>query len=498
MAGDLIIPRCEVFWGDINLTSFEESKSWPGVDGPQPLVYDVRVSLQESGQTPSGSMKWNPTGLAFSAYEKILNANYDKTIVVRFFYLTGRSISFAFVWAGQTENYGNDMSMEIKLSSELDGLTMANIKSVTQNDEKGISMKSAIAELEKFHAVAEYKLIKYHGDVEKDLDKAKVKSNYSEGTTFAAALENIAEQNGNLVFMHNIKQAGDSSTGAGLVLYPPFIWEGSTYSNGEIKPNPQAPIVVEALSLTSQGPDPTVRYGYLLGPSMINTITKTSEWSPPQRTKTYTINSQAKIQPKQVPSSGQPNPTNQQANSQATGTAAAKTGGASGSHGSKSRPGMRLEDNEEGEKKKLLIQEERTAKLSANLFMCPALTGIKPCDILYIPGYSGVYIEDWIVTSVEYEQTNGGVNLNIQAARQFGMGNLMNERSGRLWLKIASEGSPALIGSGGSIEGWVSYAWAVPEAAAAAPAPAPAPTSAPAPAPAPTSVRQLEVIPFRF
>ncbi len=460
MAGDLLIPRCEVYWGDINLTAYPESAQWPGVDGPQPLVYNVKVSLQESSQTPSGSMKWNPSGLAFTAYEKILTENYDKTITVRYYYLTGRSITFSFVWAGQTENYGRDMSMDVKLSSELDGLIMANIKSVAQAAEKGIPMKTAISEIEVFYGVNGFNLIKYHPVVEKDLAKVKIMSNYSEGTTFASALDNIGEQNGNLVFLHNIKQgAEDSTTGTGTVFFPPYTWEGSTYANGEVTPNLSAPVSVEFLPPTAQAPDPVKRYGYFLGPSIINTITKTSEWSPPQRTQTYTLGSQAKVQPKTVPPAGQPKPTVQQAGTQVTANAAARTGGASGTHGSRSRPGMRLEGNEEGEKKKLLIQQERTAKLSAALFMCPALTGIKPCDIVFIPNYAGTYMEDWIVTSVEYEQTDGGVNLNVQAARQFGMGNLMHEVNGKWWLGLAT--SLGLVGASGTLENWVKYAWTV-------------------------------------
>jgi len=448
MAGDLLIPRCEVYWGDINLTAYPESAQWPGVDGPQPLVYDVKVSLQESGQTPSGSMKWNPSGLAFQAYEKILPENYDKTIIVRYYYTNGRSIAFSFVWAGQTENYGRDMSMDVKMSSELDGLIMSNIKSVAQAEEKGIPMKTAIAETEKFYGVDGFNLVKYYPKVEEDLAKVKVKSNYSDGSTFAAALGNIAEQNGNIVFLHNIITESRAQMESGAILFPPYTWEGSSAS-----------LSVDFLPFSAQGPDPVKRYGYFLGPSIINTITKTSEWNPPQRTQTYTLGSQAKVQPKTVPPAGQPQPTVQQSGAQTTANAAAKTAGASGTHGSRSRPGMRLEGNEEGEKKKLLIQEERTAKLSAALFMCPALTCIKPCDIVFIPNYAGTYMEDWIVTSVEYEQTSGGVNLNIQAARQFGMGNLMNEENGKQWLELATK--LGLVGTSGTLENWVKYAWSV-------------------------------------
>lgn len=459
MAGDLLIPRCEVFWGDINLTSYEKAKEWPGSKGPQPLVYDVKVSLQESGQTPKGSMKWLPSGVAFKAYEEILEANFDKTIVVRFFYTTGLSIAFEFVWAGQSENHGIDMSIEVKLASEIDGLIMSNLRSVAQSDDQGISMKSAIEQLEKLYGVDGFNLIRYYGEVSKELEKVKVKSNYAEGTTFASALENIAEQNGNLVFINNIKN--DESPGSSLVLFPPYTWEGSTYSGGEVKPNPSAPVSVKILSGPASGGsqstiDPTTRYGYFIGPGIINSMTKTSEWTPPQSTKTYTLNTQAKVQPRNPSSAGQPSPTRQQQTARDSQQQAASSSGASGTANSRARPGMRLIANEEGEKKKLLIQQERTASLSASVFMCPALTGVKPCDILFVPNYAGTYIEDWIVTSVEYEQTNGGVVLNIQAARQFGMGNAMHESNAK-FAQDSVKGT--LTGEGATIENWVKYAW---------------------------------------
>jgi hypothetical protein len=401
-------------------------------------------------------MKWNPTGKAFLVYEELIKKNYDKTITVRFYYLTGKSITFAFVWAGQTENYGQDMSIEVKLASELDGLILPNIKSIAQSDEKGVSIKTAVAELEKFYGVDGLNLVQYYPGVEKDLQKPLIKSNYSEGSSFSAAIENVAQQNGNLVFMHNIKQPGSKGTGTGMVFYPPYTWEGSTYSGGDIKPNPGAPVSVGIADPTSQYPDPLKRYGFFLGPAIINTITKTSEWAPPQVTQTFTINSQQKVQAKENSDRSLPRPSGADTDEKENRRQASRTGGASGTSGSAARPNMRMEENEEGEKKKLVSQEERTAKLSASLFMCPALTGIKPCDIIFLPSYSGSYIEDWIVTSVEYEQSDGGVNLNIQAGRKFAMGDPMHQSNAWIFKEV---GTGFLFGEGGTIENWVTYAW---------------------------------------
>jgi hypothetical protein len=89
--------------------------------------------------------------------------------------------------------------------------------------------------------------------------------------------------------------------------------------------------------------------------------------------------------------------------------------------------------------------------------MCPALTGVKPNDVVFIPNFSGTFIEDWIVNGIEYTQTDGGVEVSIQASRQYGLGNLMNKALGESWLGKAKEKN--LVGSTGTLESWHNYAW---------------------------------------
>jgi hypothetical protein len=118
---------------------------------------------------------------------------------------------------------------------------------------------------------------------------------------------------------------------------------------------------------------------------------------------------------------------------------------------------VRLKENQDGEKRKIEIQQERGSKLSTSLFMCPALTGIKPSDIIFIPNYSGTYMEDWLVNGIEYAQTDGGVEIFVQASRQYGLGNLMNKKLGEEWLGKAK--AKNLVGPTGTLEGWHEYAW---------------------------------------
>jgi hypothetical protein len=482
MGGDLLIPRCEVYWGDENITFFEGEEKWPGSDGPQPLVYNVKVSIHEEGQTPSGSMSWNPSALAYKEYERLVRDKYDQTIVVRYYYPGGSAIAFSFVWAGQSESYGRNMDITVRLYSELDGLYEGYVKNIVQVGE-GVTLFRSLTDLEILFGVkgGVFKdkpgtLIKFADRVAEDLKGVKVLSNYSEGSTFSQSVENVVGQNGNIAFFHNLVSRGPSngvyvkSDLPGVVIFPPYTWVGNKMKNGSLVRDP------EVSDDTLRGlvryrppiPDPdyqyvipTLRNGYFLGPAMIDSLVKTSEWSPGQKTRRNTRSTNPKIQKfvyTQDENGLTINTTATQEAQKQVAESAKRSNGAGGSHGSMSRPGMRLEGNEEGEFKKQLLQSERTAKLSASLFMCPALTGIKPCDIVFIPSFSGESLEDWIVNSVEYEQNDGGVNISIQASRTYGLGTFMNPTVGYYWLRYAVE-LFGLVGEYGSIENWVRYAW---------------------------------------
>jgi hypothetical protein len=83
--------------------------------------------------------------------------------------------------------------------------------------------------------------------------------------------------------------------------------------------------------------------------------------------------------------------------------------------------------------------------------MVPVLTGIKPNDIVYVPSLNGTYVEDWIVQSVGYNQTDGGVEISVEASRIYGVATLMNNTAGNKFR--------AKIESLKTLEDWDAYAW---------------------------------------
>jgi muramidase (phage lysozyme) len=442
----LLIPRCEVFWGDVKISP-NTSQTDPTV-----LVSDVNVSLQESGQTPSASMRWDPTGLGFSIYEELLNTSLSDTITIRFFYVGGKSITFSFVWSGHTESYGNDMSLEVKLASEVDGLVNANIKSTAKVEDKGMLLPDVISRQSTSYGVEGIAKVELSPQAELNLTGSKapkITQNYSEGTTWAETIRSTAEETGHLVSFLGVRDPSD----------PEF----SPYKAVVFGPYKTDKTPVEEASPTSDYPDPKKRYGYFLGPGIIDTLQKTSEWQQPQKTQTPVDNSQQK-QPSRksnpyAEESAQPSPTRPQDAQQKARENAAKAPGASGT-GKRGRAGSRIKNNQTGEDNKKALQEERASKLSATVFMCPVLTGIKPNDVVFVPSYKGDFMEDWIVTSVEYSQTDGGVELSIQASREYGLGNFMNRDLAEPWrIKAFQKG---LVGPSASLDNWLAYAWNIP------------------------------------
>ena len=138
--GFLISPRVRVLWGKINLSAYDGStQGAPDFPEGAPVVYNVNVDLQAEGNGPTATMMWDPTGPGYAIYEWFISQpEYVSTqITIEFFYPGGKKVTFAFVWSGQSISYGNDMSVTIKMVSELAGLINANQRNAAQaHDEK--------------------------------------------------------------------------------------------------------------------------------------------------------------------------------------------------------------------------------------------------------------------------------------------------------------------------------------------------------------------------
>ena len=89
--------------------------------------------------------------------------------------------------------------------------------------------------------------------------------------------------------------------------------------------------------------------------------------------------------------------------------------------------------------------------------LTPVLVGIKPYDILYIPSFKGDFIEDWQVTSVSYDQSDGNVSVSVNAGRKAGTSDPMVASQADKFKALAK--SLNLVGPNATLDAWDSYAW---------------------------------------
>ena len=313
-----------------------------------------------------------------------------------------------------------------------------------------MTMLNAIKDTEKFYALENYKVVKYSETASNDLQKSKILSQYSRDTTFVSTINNIVRENGNYVYSTNIvseavasdsrKVTGNTETASKLVIFTPFTHEGSKDT-----------VVDGAKREYNEYPDPTKRYGYLIGPSIINSIERTFRWAPPQQISTPTPAKAPVPRGKKAKDKAR-TPAQEQQNKAASEKGAVQNNALAASH-----PGISVAEDKVGPQKQILQQQEAAAQLSFSTFLVPALVGLKPYDILYIPSLNAKTvndIEDWIVTSVDYNQTDGGVDISVNATRTYGLpGTLMNPASGKKFLEQAQKLK--------TLEDWEKYAWGI-------------------------------------
>jgi hypothetical protein len=483
LTGNLIIPRVEVYWGDVNLTSYNGKGDYPQ---GEPLVYKVECNLPSEDENPSATMMWAPTAGAYAIYRDLLDTKADYQIVTTFGYprpyVGAKKVSFVWIWGGNHYTYGNRMELKVELLSELSGLINSTIKSTANAPDYSISMLQAIEKTEQQYGVDKLKLIKYTDVALKDIQATKIQNNYGRDMVFARAIKSIIQENGNYVFSTNILPEATTSTtpitdssqtASKIVIFTPYQYEGTgdTVESGQARKY-------------DEYPDPTKRYGYLLGPSMINEMERSYKWEPPQQLNIPSALKQ--VQPTgraRSPRAGSRGGKRHTATETNLGTAQNSTNQTNTGSTPRGAPqgGARINRfvnfklDPVGPKKQILRQQEAAARLELRTFLVPALVGIKPYDIIYVPSLKKDKtvndIEDWIVTRVNYTQTDGGVEVTISGSRPYGLeGTLMNVASGQKFLAQAN----ALK----TIEDWEKYAWCIgsPESGnTTAPGPVPIP-----------------------
>lgn len=448
--GFLKSPRVRVFWGDINLSSYDgPNKGAPEVftldsEKGGPIVYDVRTSLASEGEGPTAELKWDPTGPGYAAYEWFLSQEkyVQGKFSIEFFYPRGKKIVMFYRWSGQTINYGNDMSITVKLQSELAGLINSNQRNTAQayDEKKGAELPEVLNKATQQHGLEKVEgILKYNPFVEEQMKKVLLHTVYANDQTYGAAVSNLAKQAGMQATANNVG-------GSGVIIFSPYSAE------------PPQEILNGATDIPAgEAPIPEERYGYLLGPSTINSMTRRYQWKPPQQDNAQTPSSQARTERPRDEKTGKFISYQEAAKKEAS----KKTSSPIGTANARPNPGVQNTENPDAPGRQIALNQEKGTELSFDTFLCPVLVGLKPNDIVFIPSLKGNdTLEDWIVQNIDYTQSNGEVNISVRATRTFGVTETMNKDMAKKFLDFAKQ--KKLVGSGATLEAWDAYAWGLP------------------------------------
>lgn len=432
----LVVPQVQVKWGNRNLSAY----TLKNADTPQSIVYNVSVALTD--QWPTGEFMWNPSGPAFDVYKECMSKEgLKEDIFIRFYYVNGPYVLFKFQFNGAEVTYGNDMVVKTFLackgSFKSNGVRATAMEDYSEGkfNAKGVDLWKAINDIEM--AYGKPVPVKLSDKSKEDLKKISLLSWQYKDQTFGAIRQNVAQQAGDKLVMTNINSDGQANQ------FGPLSWEGKEKTDSVIfPPGPGG---------TPKGEQ---RYGYLLGPGIIQSFTRSVQY-PPQTQGMDASNTQpgnTPNKPKQqpIPGAQQTLAVEQQNQAQKDAQGRSVTNPSSPS----TVRGNKFAKNDIGpEKQQLMQQEDQGIDFSANIFMCPALVGIKPQDVVYIPSLriGDAVMEDYKVKSVTYSQDGATVSVSISASRTAGLDKLMNPTAGEKFKKKADTLK--------TIDDWTAYAW---------------------------------------
>jgi hypothetical protein len=432
----LIVPQVQVKWGDRNLSAY----NLPNSDGPQSIVYNTTVTLG-GDQWPTAEFMWNPSGPAFKVYDECVTKGIEEEIQIRFYYVNGPYILFKFQFNGSEITYGNDMQIKTTLacknSFKSNGVRATAMEDYSKGkfNAKGIDLLKAMNDIES--AYGKPIPVKLSDKSKEDLQKISLLSWQYKDQTYGAIRQNIAQQAGDKLALTNISSNGQANQ------FGPLSWEGKEKKDSVMfPPGPGG---------TPKGEQ---RYGYILGPTIIQSFTRTMQYPPQTQGLDASVTQPGSTpnkekQPK-VPGSQKLIAQKQQDQAQKDAQKKSVTNPSSPS----TVKGNKFSKNDVGpEKQQFMQKEDQGVEFQTSVFMCPAVVGIKPQDVIYIPSLKigDAIMEDYKVKSVTYTQDGALVTVGIQATRTPGLNTLMNTTAGEKFKTKAD--------SLKTVEDWTAYAW---------------------------------------
>jgi len=386
--GKLIQPLVKLTWGDLDLTSYSA-----GGMRPQPIFYDVRISLEDSKAAPTLEFRFSPSPPAFQAFVDCKKDRIDQPIVVDIGYPLGSTVSFKFFYAGCSFETGHEMGITV--------YAVAPVKGAWTNNRINFAMRdtiplSAFPDLVKKRCGGGCSGIEYEfvGKAAEDAGSIEIR-HAAVGQAPHRIVTDLAKANGMIT---SINPDGK------LIIHYPYTTPGE---NSALAPgDPKKPKY-----------DPTKLNAYIIGPGLLNTFRREQKFNVGQTTFEFSAAYMSPVafeednkkvtQPKTAPGESASNVSTGEATSGNPDPTVAQSG-------TETTAGSLKEARSAWAK-------ESTTTGSGSFFMVPYLVGIKPRDIIALPSLNAdnPYFEDWIVESVTYEQAEAGVEIGVSCKRPF-------------------------------------------------------------------------------
>lgn len=387
----IVQPYVQVIWGDMNLSAYDNANSGE----KDRIVQNVSLKYTKDEDAPSCTFDIVGTPDGFEVVQRMRSSDdlFTETfdVEVGFPHLPDQRVLGRYIFAGLDVTTGLDPKVNITVVSAMKSSFTDN--KITFSMEEEVSLYE-FAELLKTKAGTGGSLIKYKwtGSAEEDSKTIMVQQVVNNQTPIVALAENLKEHGMEMRTM-------DTAIDGTIVIGYPANMEGELEKD--------KPVV-------GGNPEPGVRRIHILGPGLIDKVTRKQSFNLGQSdTKGVAKNKATAATETENTADDQPRPQAEAANSeiglgiQGTSDKAQKRSGTTKNAANK-------------EKARQANAKQVTVEMDAQFPMVPQIVGMKPGDILAIPSIKGPgdYIEDFEITSVDYKQdSTGGVSMSITGHR---------------------------------------------------------------------------------
>lgn len=370
--GQLVQPRLLVQWGGKNLVLWEEEET---------AIESVSFDFQDSEVYPSCSIVFSGSPKGYAAYRECIDNFREDPITIAVGYPNGTWLTTQYFYTGASLGSGNSNLIEVSGS--------AKSKEFLSSFYTGQYIEGSLVDLS----------IKVQ-------EAAGVPEEGKEDVKFTEAGKRLAE---------NKKLEGNVTGTVGQVIEQQLNEAGVGLDHtGTAQPGGSAtgyaPPAMAAEMNTDQPKEPPKSgdvllkdetYGFIIGPGLIEEFNRTISWGPGEAEGSSL-----------TPLSGyNPEP-------------ASVEGGQGSSSAPKGTRGQSpLETITEENNPQLSItakqaqERQDKAQCSGTFFMVPEVVGIKPRDVIFIPSMKLDYLEEWVLSQVNYDFSGGGCNVTVNGYR---------------------------------------------------------------------------------